>query len=263
MPNPLLRRRAAAIGQRLRLAPTEDLAGNANVGLLRDAAARLREVRIRYEAAVGDAAARAREDTQRAPVMFLDRLEELRTTIAARFRPEVDAIEREVRAASNAIFDAERAAWPQPEEGVESFMARQAMRGDASRLLAGGVDFARQVNEAEDVELVHALVDEIPVALRVNGVDKDTIDTHVAHANRRLFELAGAAEAYDASCEAEALMAELEPTIIATRKHIGSPEPTVNLQTAITAQAAGLRVRDIHRRALELRNPAVPPRERR
>lgn len=230
-------------------------AGHPDVATLRAAPQQIIDVRNRYRDERAAASQAVALDARLSPQGITDRTVAAVAAVTDRFRGQLETIwARAARAAEVARID-EADARPEPDDTLEGIALRAVKRGDAERLHAAGISTPTQINEATDTEVVFALIEMIPVVLRIAGADSRTIAVHLAHAERRLHELGGSLDAYDAAREIEERVAELDGSFAIAFDEIGQSlgERRLTLHGAIESSQARQLIRSRNQEALNLR----------
>ena len=243
-----------ALSNHYRPAQRTRLDGHADIEALRGTPAQIVALRNRFREDRAAAVRAVMADATQSRERIAERTTQAYAEAGARYRAELDQLEAAARRADAAVHDDERDARPTPDPTLEGIQLRVGKRGDAERLHTAGIGLPTQVNEATDTETMFAIMEAIPVVLRIGGADERTVAVNLAHAERRLHELSGDVTAYDAAREAEELMAELQGTFAAARGEFGDPRgQRGTLENAIGNHYARQVVRARNQEALNMR----------
>lgn len=230
--------------------PSDTAPTDQHLDTLRQAPAQLRQTMIEHRNALTEARRQAEADPNLTREGKQARAAQLAQPIQQRTTAAVDHLHQSARNAYDTLQQRSTAALPQPADGVEGMLARQAAWSRAQTLLNAGMSPQQVIDEAADPETLHALTEELPTQLRAQGLHPDNAGQVVDAVHDRLAEITGntAANARLAAREADVHMAGLEPLLTAARGEAAG-QPGSNgmhgangLSAAIAAQQARARI---------------------
>ncbi|MEW2610244.1 hypothetical protein AB0937_08540 [Streptomyces sp. NPDC047880] len=208
---------------------------------LNGAAAELRSLTARHEAAVTQFRDQLANDRDLAEEGRTNRLRERTTDLSEQAMTALRGLRARVRAAEADVIRTVEAAWPEPAPGVEGMLGRQAAWARSRSLLEAGVAVSQMIEETTDLETLFALHDELPTWVRARGGNSETVDQVRARIEQHTARLASERGPVNltAKYEARAAVAGLTPLLDHAETMLSGQRPAeTGLGAAVAARMA-------------------------
>jgi hypothetical protein len=225
--------------------PAESAPTDQHLETLRQAPARLQDILTEHRQALADVHNATDADSHLTDEGKAARKSAQVQQIQRRSSQAVAALEDETGSAYGALQQRSVNALPEPTDGVEGMLARQAAWSRVQTLFNAGMTPQQVIDEADDPDTLHALAEELPTVLRAKGLHPDDARAVLDSVDDRLAEVTGedAASARLAAREADVHQAGLEHLLAHARNEAsGTGHRGGGLAAAVAAEQARVRI---------------------